>query len=119
MTHEMDLSFKPLYVGYLFFIPALIFLATSIIRLHFRRQCLVRLHGCAPPPKLPQIDPIFGLDTVFKAASSFRSNKRNASLGQQFSTYGTTFQSQVYSTTKIFTIAPQNLQSVFSNNFDS
>ncbi|KAL8729546.1 MAG: hypothetical protein Q9166_004626 [cf. Caloplaca sp. 2 TL-2023] len=65
------------------------------------------------------MDPIFGLDIVFQALSSFRSNKRNASLGQQFSTYGTTFQAQVYNTTKIYTIATQNLQSVFSTDFDS
>ncbi|KAL8821619.1 MAG: hypothetical protein Q9223_000362 [Gallowayella weberi] len=79
----------------------------------------MRLHGCAPAASLPQIDPIFGLDIVFQALSSFRSNKRNASLGQQFSKYGTTFQAQVYNTTKIHTIAPQNLQSVFSTDFDS
>ena len=118
----MDLNFKPSNVDYLFYVPALFLLATPIIQallLHLRRQRLIRLHGCAPPPKLPQIDPIFGLDTIFKAVSSLRNNKRSASLRQQFSTYGTTYQSQFYNTTKIFTIAPQNLQSVFSNDFAS
>ncbi|KAG6999518.1 cytochrome P450 monooxygenase [Physcia stellaris] len=45
--------------------------------------------------------------------------KRNISLGEQFSTYGTTFQYQFFGSTKICTIVPQNLQSVFSNDFGS
>lgn len=42
-----------------------------------------------------------------------------ASLGERFSTYGTTFQCQTYNSTGLYTIAPQILQSVFSTNFDS
>ncbi|KAL8727982.1 MAG: hypothetical protein Q9181_005499 [Wetmoreana brouardii] len=106
----------------LVFLPALIILVISIFRtllLHFRRRRRARFHGCASPPNLPQIDCIFGLDTVFQSLSSFRRNKGSTSLGQQFSTHGTTFQYQVYNTTKLCTIAPKNLQSVFSTDFDS
>ncbi|KAL8801581.1 MAG: hypothetical protein Q9182_004367 [Xanthomendoza sp. 2 TL-2023] len=79
----------------------------------------MRLHDCAPAASLPQIDPVFGLNIIFQTLSSFRTNKHNASLGQQFSKTGTTFQAQVYNTTKIYTSAPQNLQSVFSTDFVS
>ncbi|CAL8580401.1 hypothetical protein XPA_006128 [Xanthoria parietina] len=56
---------------------------------------------------------------IIQALRFFRSNKRNASLEQQFRTFGPAVQAQVYNTTKIHTIVPQNLQSVFSTDFDS
>ena len=118
----MDLCWENLDVKYLFLVPVLGYVIVSAIRavlLRFRRQRQARLRGCAPPPSLPQMDPIFGLDIVFQALASFRKNKRNATLAQQFSTYGTTFRSQVYNTTKLCTIEPKNLQSVFSTDFES
>ncbi|KAL8811345.1 MAG: hypothetical protein Q9200_001872 [Gallowayella weberi] len=86
----MDLKQNDMNPGYLLVITATLVLIVFILRtlyLHFCRQRRMRLHGCAPAASLPQIDPIFGLDIVFQALSSFRSNKRNASLGQQFSKY--------------------------------
>ena len=97
----------------------LIVVVYRTLLLQIRRQRLIRLHRCEPCPRLPQIDPIFGLDTVLQSWFSFRKNKRNASREQQFSTYGTTFQYQAYNNTTICTIAPQNLQSAFSIDFDS
>ncbi|KAL8688711.1 MAG: hypothetical protein Q9218_005445 [Villophora microphyllina] len=90
--------------------------------LQFCRQRQIRRHGCSPLRKLPQIDPIFGLDPVLQALLFAQSNKRtpgSASLGREFSTHGTTFQCVVYNTTKVYTIAPRNLQSVFGTDFDS
>ncbi|KAL8872930.1 MAG: hypothetical protein Q9174_001533 [Haloplaca sp. 1 TL-2023] len=89
------------------------------VRREIFRQRQIRLHRCKPPNSLPQFDRFFGLDIVFQALSTFRSNKRNGSLQDQFRSYGTTFQCQIYSTTRIFTIAPQNLQSVFNADFES
>ena len=97
----------------------LIFSLTSRVRLYLYRRRRIDQHGCKPAPGVQQRDPIFGLDVMFQVLSSFRNNKRNASLAQSFSTYGNTFQAQVYNTTKVFTIAPTNLQSVFSTDFDS
>ncbi|KAI4168867.1 MAG: hypothetical protein LQ343_006080 [Gyalolechia ehrenbergii] len=118
----MDVDYRDLGASNLFLFLLLLLLVIACFQrllLHFRRQSRIRLAGCAPPPSLPQIDRIFGLDTVLQALASFKSNKRNVSLGQQFSTYGHTFQCQVYNNTKIYTIAPKNLQSVFSTDFDS
>lgn len=118
----MDFRVGEIDIKYLILFVVLGCLLVSIARellLHFRRQRRARLHGCEQPPSVPQIDPIFGLDIVFQALSSFRKNKRNATLAQQFSTHGTTFQSQVYNRTKICTIAPKNLQSVFGTDFES
>ena len=118
----MDFQVGKIDARYLILFAVLGYLTVSIVRallLHFRRQRRARLHGCEQPPSASQIDPIFGLDIVFQALSSFRKNKRNASLAQQFSDYGNTFQSQVYNRTKICTIAPKNLQSVFGTDFES
>ena len=41
------------------------------------------------------------------------------SMKEQVDTYGHTFQSRPYGTTKIFTIEPRNLQTVFATNFES
>ncbi|KAI4257914.1 MAG: hypothetical protein L6R42_005386, partial [Xanthoria sp. 1 TBL-2021] len=109
----MDLDHEDLNASRLFLLPVLVLLVIFVCRtfsVHFHRLRRIRLHGCAPPPNLPQIDPVFGLEKVIQALRSFRSNKGNASLEPQFTTYGTTFLAQVYNTTKIYTIAPQNLQ---------
>ena len=121
---ERDMVSNPtaLDVVYIFLLLVsvyLIVLSLQSLSLYFRRRRSIRRHGCKPSPCLPQIDPFFGLDTVFQFWFSAQSNRPNASLGQQFSTYGTTFEYQVYSNTRICTIAPQNLQAVFSNNFES
>ena len=118
----MDFKYENVHIRYLFVLALLAYSVVSIIRkilLHLHRQRQIRRHGCQPPPGVPQIDPFFGLVFVFQVLSSFRKNIRHASLAQKFATHGTTFQSQIYNTTKIFTIAPKNLQSVFSTDFDS
>jgi len=84
-----------------------------------RRSRVIRKHRCESPPAIPQRDPLFGLDIVFEVLSSVKKRKRSISLGQLFGTYGSTFKSRVYNTTKIFTIEPRNLQSVFATDFDS
>ena len=84
-----------------------------------RRSRVVRKHNCKSPPAVPQRDPFFGLDIVFEVLLSMKKRKRNASFEQLFKKYGSTFQSRVYNTTKIFTIEPKNLQAVFAADFDS
>ncbi|KAL8925531.1 MAG: hypothetical protein Q9208_003422 [Pyrenodesmia sp. 3 TL-2023] len=97
----------------------LIFVLAGATRTQLQRRRIIRERGCRPPPGLSQIDPFFGLDVVVQIFTSFRERRRNASLKAQFDQYGRTFQSQVYGTTKFFTIEPRNLQSIFSTDFDS
>lgn len=92
---------------------------SQTLLLQIRRRHWIRSHGCERALRIPQIDPIFGLDTILQRWFPTMGIKSNFSLGEQFSTYGTTFQYQLYGNTKICTIVPQNLQSVFSNDFDS
>lgn len=83
-----------------------------------RRQQTKR-HCCEAPPSLPQLDPIFGLDLILGLFKSLKEDRRNVSLLEQFRRHGNTFQVTTFGQAKIFTIEPQNLQSVLSTNFSS
>lgn len=89
------------------------------IPVYLKRRTLIRENGCQEPPSLPSIDPFFGLDSVFRAIRSIKENKRNLSLKEQLDAYGSTFQSNQYGRTILFTIEPQNLQAIFSTDFES
>src|SRR4051812_37425531 len=86
-------------------------------RTYFARRRLIRERGCQPPTRLPQKDPIFGLDVVLKVFRSFEERRRNMTLKELVDEYGSTHQSKPYGTTKIFSIEPENLQAVFSTDF--
>lgn len=88
-------------------------------RKYYSRQKLIRQRGCQPPPSLPQKDPVFGLDVVYHLLRSTKNRRRNISMKEQVDTYGYTFQSKPYGTTKIFTIEPRNLQTIFATKFES
>ena len=103
---------------FLLFACLVIFTVRSLLQ-YQKRQRIIQKHGCKPPPSTPQIDPIFGLDKVFQVFHSLKKGNRNTSFKEQFERYGPTFQSKIYGTTKLFTIEPKNLQSVFSTDFES
>ncbi|KAL8722859.1 MAG: hypothetical protein Q9225_000746 [Loekoesia sp. 1 TL-2023] len=107
----------------LFVLTLLGFVFLSLVKainLQWRRQKIIRDHGCQNPPGPSQLDPFFGLKTLIHALfSSYRQRPKNASFKDQFDKFGRTFQSRVYGMTKLFTIEPKNLQSIFSADFDS
>jgi cytochrome P450 len=86
---------------------------------YFVRRKLIRERGCQPPTRLPQKDPVFGLDIVFKVFKSFEERRRNMTLKELVDEYGCTHQSKPYGATRIFSIEPQNLQAVFATDFGS
>ena len=85
---------------------------------HSRRK-VIQQHGCQPPPAIPQKDVLFGLDVVFQLFRSIKDRRRDMSMKEQVDTYGLTFQSKPYGTTRIFTIDPLILQYVFATKFES
>ncbi|KAL8823011.1 MAG: hypothetical protein Q9191_006264 [Dirinaria sp. TL-2023a] len=79
-----------------------------------------RRYGCRPPPSIAQRDPLFGLDTTWRLSRALKENRRNISIKQLFSIYGPTFQSKSWiAPTKIYTIEPKNLQTIFATEFSS
>lgn len=83
------------------------------------RQKTARKQGCSPAPSVQQRDPIFGLDFLVQLYQALRDNRRNVSIRALFDAYGHTFQVKSWGKTKIFTIEPQNLQSVLATDFAS
>jgi len=105
----------------LFISTALTILALSIIQLIFNRLHKTYTsnkasdkHGCAPPPTLPSIDPIFGLDTVFSTFKSMKNHCRMRSTQANTLLHGHTFQSFPFGRRVINTIHPRNIQTVLS-----
>ena len=87
--------------------------------IYLRRLTAARDNRCQPPTAIRQRDPIFGFDIVFKLFRALEKNHRNLSIVQLFAEYGHTFQSRSWSSSKIYTIEPQNLQVIFSTDFAS
>ena len=90
-----------------------------IARKFFERTNTTRKHDCRQPPSIPQRDPILGLDLVLRLYQSMWEDRRNISLIEQFDRYGNTFRSKPWGKTRICTIEPKNLQSVFATDFSS
>ena len=105
----------------LFALSTLLLLSYSfiVVSTFLDRQRAARGHRCQPPRSIVQRDPIFGLDVVLQVFRALKENRRNMSIVQMFSEYGHTFQSRSWGSSKIYTIEPKNLQSMFSTDFDS
>jgi hypothetical protein len=78
-----------------------------------------REYGCHPPPSIPQRDAIFGLDLILHFFQALEENRRDMSMKQLFEVYGHTFQSKSWTSTKIYTTEPRNLQAIFATDFVS
>lgn len=78
---------------------------------------MIKEHGCKPPKKLPQMDPILGLDLLY---SSLRALKRHTFMEEtkgRFDKMGNTFQSNMVGRKAILTIEPENLKTMLSLKF--
>jgi len=93
--------------------------STWFAQKYLGRLKVARDQGCQPPPCIVQRDPIFGLDVVFRLFQALTENRRNMSIKQLFETYGNTFKSESWRTSKFYTIEPKNLQAIFSTDFAS
>ena len=83
------------------------------------RNNIKRRYGCQDPPFTASKDPIFGLDSGYSMLRSFKEHRRDVSLKSQLDARGHTFQSNLFGKKEIFSDEPQNLQTVFSENFDN
>ena len=76
-----------------------------------------RNHGCQDPQRCPQIDPIFGLDSL---QASLEATKQNRYLERQLSLFqslGTTYSSNFLGSYVINTAEPENIKFVLSLSF--
>lgn len=73
-------------------------------------------HNCAESPKLPSIDPIFGLDTVAQSFHQLSKHRMMRSLHELYQQYGHTFQSTPFGRRSVSTIHPRNLPLIANEN---
>ncbi|KAJ4365797.1 hypothetical protein N0V83_008418 [Neocucurbitaria cava] len=68
----------------------------------------------ASPPRIPSIDPIFGLDTIISDLKSRKEKKKVETTYAQFALYGKTFASYPFGRRTITTCDPRNVQFILS-----
>lgn len=82
-----------------------------------RRRTLARTNGCQPPKKFPHKDPFLGLDVFFQTGKLFEENRYLPELVRRYKDHGSTFEVNSLGSSKINSIAPENLQAVWSSKF--
>ena len=87
-------------------------------RLYLARRKFQREHRCVPPPRLPQIDRLFGIDTMLENVRCWK-QKRFLSLQKfRYDTVGLTFSARVAGNSMIFTVEPENFKAIFADKFE-
>lgn len=81
------------------------------------RRRMIREHGCKPAKKLPQMDPILGLDLLYSSLKSIKKHTFLEEIKERFDKMGNTFQSHMVGRTAIVTIEPENLKTMLSLKF--
>ncbi|MCJ1458141.1 hypothetical protein MMC28_008512 [Mycoblastus sanguinarius] len=99
------------------FVSGMCILAAYYISKSQRRWSLVRANGCQPPRKFPHKDPILGLDLFFKAGKLFEENRYLPELVQRYNDNGSTFETESLGSFTVNSIAPKNLETVWSLKF--
>ena len=89
-----------------------------LIWLEGHRSQRIRHHKCQAPRSVSSKRHLLGLDVVVQMYRSYSRGQRNSGLKQQFDVYGHTFQAKPFGATRIFTIEPKNLKSVFGESQD-
>ncbi|KAF2454425.1 cytochrome P450 alkane hydroxylase-like protein [Lineolata rhizophorae] len=79
----------------------------------------MRKNGCSAPPKLPQKDPVLGLDEFVKWARAMGDGSIIRMFRQRHEKLGKTFQGVMLGTNQIYTMDSKNIQTVLALDFDS
>ena len=90
----------------------------ATLRENRKRGKIIVENGCKPASRVPQLDPILGLDVAFRLFKSYRGGQRNANFKAEHEEHGSTFQSHTLGKTRIFTIDPSNLRAIFVTDFE-
>lgn len=107
----------PILVAAICFVLLISGLHTTWLR---ERECSrkIKHHKCQTPRSVPSKRHLLGLDVLVRMYQSYSRGQRNSGLKQQFDLYGSTFQAKPFGATRIFTIEPTNLKSVFGGSQD-
>ncbi|KAE8441932.1 hypothetical protein EG329_004140 [Mollisiaceae sp. DMI_Dod_QoI] len=103
-------------------ITVTVLLAFIVCNFFFRQWRLFKSatsKGCKPPPRHHQRDPFFGLDFFLQSMKASMEHRRMEFMRSLFNKYGQTWQATNFGKEMIFTIDPENIQSVMATDFDS
>ncbi|KAI4265138.1 MAG: hypothetical protein L6R38_009627, partial [Xanthoria sp. 2 TBL-2021] len=102
-----------------FLVTGVCLFVTYYIYRYLQNLYLARSNGCLPPRRYPHKDPFLGLDFFLETGKIFSENRYLPELLTRYNTYGPTFQTNLFGTPSINTIEPENLQAVYSNDFQN
>lgn len=97
-------------------LPTLLFIVPRIRYTIAYRRALKR-YGCAPPPRLPSKDPIFGVDNVLIDMKQRKEKRRVRSLYNTFRSLGKTFEFFPFGRRVIATVDARNVRFVLATDF--
>jgi cytochrome P450 len=73
-------------------------------------------HGCQPATRYKHKDPIFGLDIFLRTGDAITKNRFLNEHQDRYDAYGHTFEALNFGSRAMYSIHPDNLRAVFSNN---
>lgn len=81
------------------------------------RRRMIKENGCKPPKKLPQSDPILGLDLLYSALTALKKHTFLEETKQRFDKTGNTYHSHMSGKSATLTLEPENLKTMLSLKF--
>lgn len=102
-----------------FLVTGVCLFVTYHIYRYLQNLYLAHSNGCLPPRRYPHKDPFLGLDFFLETGKIFSENRYLPELLARYKTYGPTFQTNLFGTPSINTIEPENLQAVYSSDFQN
>ena len=98
------------------FLLFLYYLATSLLR-YTRRRRISRTNGCQPVPHLSHKESFLGIGLLIKGYQDMRSKSYLEGTVPRFSRYGNTYAVKTIGVNTIFTIEPENIETILARNF--
>ena len=110
----MDVPF-PRLITFVFLL-FLYYLATRLLR-YMRRRKVSRENGCQPVPHLSRKESFFGVGLLMKGYQDMQSKSYLVGTQARFARYGNTYAAKTIGVNTIFTIDPENIETILARNF--
>lgn len=88
------------------------------VSLYIQQQKFQQRHQCSPARALPQYERFLGIDLMLENVKSWKAGRLLAQLQSRFQRASNTYSATVAGNTVIFTIEPENIKAIFSEQFE-
>jgi cytochrome P450 len=102
----------------IFLAPAACILLALFLERSFHLRKLTQQKRCQAPPRLPQKDPVLGIDTLIESYRHILNHSYLSLLQSRFTKYGNTHSFNSLGPTVINTIDPENVQAMLAKQFE-